>query len=323
MTTLADKTILSGNDNRLPMLEKDMYDSWKSKIKLCMMNRKHGRMILEFVQNGPLIWPTIEENVVTRLRKYLELTPAEAIQADYDQGDNLIDAINHMMSFLSVVIKSRYPTTNNQLRNLSNPRCRNCRGQAAQSVITHNAGYQDDDLDAYDSDCNELNTAKVSLMENLSHYGSYVLAEKAQQLETKLYDGNVIKNTCAIVIPDFEETLMLTEDSRSKILLKQQDLMVLEKKVNTTPVDYAVLNQILVLYVDPPKSWFQNNFLKFAWDNSVSNQSAPSFNQYFELNELKAQSQEKDMVIRKLKKRIKSLSGNISKDKVKMDIEEI
>ncbi|GJR68560.1 hypothetical protein Tco_0014625 [Tanacetum coccineum] len=62
---------------------------------------------------------------------------------------------------------------------------------------------------------------------------------KAQQLEPKLYDGNVIKNTSAIVIPDSEETLMLAEESRSKMLLKQHDPMVLEKKVITTPVDYA------------------------------------------------------------------------------------
>ncbi|GKF19414.1 hypothetical protein Tco_0068052, partial [Tanacetum coccineum] len=62
--------------------------------------------------------------------------------------------------------------------------------------------------------------------------------KKDQHLEPKLYDGNVIKNIHAIVIPDFEETLMLAEESRSKMLLKQQDPMVLEKKVNTTPVDY-------------------------------------------------------------------------------------
>ncbi|GKA73378.1 integrase, catalytic region, zinc finger, CCHC-type containing protein [Tanacetum coccineum] len=61
----------------------------------------------------------------------------------------------------------------------------------------------------------------------------------------------------------------------------------------------------------------------FQRDNSVSNQSAPNFDQYFELNELKAQSQEKDTVIRNLKERIKSLSGNINEDKVKKDIEEI
>ncbi|GJZ78158.1 hypothetical protein Tco_0642830 [Tanacetum coccineum] len=58
--------------------------------------------------------------------------------------------------------------------------------------------------------------------------------KKAQQLEPKLYDGNVIKNTSAIVIPDSEETLMLAEESRSKMILKQQDPMMLEKKVNTT-----------------------------------------------------------------------------------------
>ncbi|GKB12807.1 retrovirus-related pol polyprotein from transposon TNT 1-94 [Tanacetum coccineum] len=319
MTTLADKAILSGADNRPPMLEKDMYDSWKSIMELYIMNRQHGQIILESVENGPLIWPTIEENGVTRPRKYSEVTPADAIQADCDVnatniilqglppevyalvsnhkvakelweriqllmqgtnhnrtfGDDPIDAINHMMSFLSAVVTSRYPTTNNQLRNSSNPRqqatinngrvtlqlvqgrqisfamgttrtytprasgrnsgkqktviCYNCKGeghmskqctkpkrkrddswfkdkalliqaqangqflheeelaflvdpgiaegQATQTVITHNAAYQADDLDAYDSDCNELNTAKVSLMANLSHYGSDVLTE--------------------------------------------------------------------------------------------------------------------------------------------------
>ncbi|GJU65960.1 hypothetical protein Tco_1252219 [Tanacetum coccineum] len=47
MTTLADKVILSGADNHPPMLERDMYDSWKSIMELYMMNRQHGRMILE------------------------------------------------------------------------------------------------------------------------------------------------------------------------------------------------------------------------------------------------------------------------------------
>ncbi|GKE59614.1 hypothetical protein Tco_1498799, partial [Tanacetum coccineum] len=45
------------------------------------------------------------------------------------------------------------------------------------TVITHNAAYQADDLDAYDSDCDELNSTKVALMANLSHYGSDALAE--------------------------------------------------------------------------------------------------------------------------------------------------
>nr|GFA82892.1 hypothetical protein [Tanacetum cinerariifolium] len=85
------KVILSGADNCPPMLEKDMYDSWKSIMELYMMNRQHGQMILESVEHGPLIWPTIEKNGVTRPRKYSELTPTKAIQADYDvKATNII-----------------------------------------------------------------------------------------------------------------------------------------------------------------------------------------------------------------------------------------
>ncbi|GJZ06751.1 integrase, catalytic region, zinc finger, CCHC-type containing protein [Tanacetum coccineum] len=69
----------------------DMYDSWKIKMELYMTNRQHGRMILESVQNGPLIRPTIEENGVTRPRKYSELSPTNAIQADCDvKATNII-----------------------------------------------------------------------------------------------------------------------------------------------------------------------------------------------------------------------------------------
>ncbi|GKC11981.1 retrovirus-related pol polyprotein from transposon TNT 1-94, partial [Tanacetum coccineum] len=67
----------------------------------------------------------------------------------------------------------------------------------------------------------------------------------------------------------------------------------------------------------------QLNQENFQRENSVSNQCAPSFEQYFELNELKAQSQKKDTVIKKLKEKIKSLSENMNEDKVKKDIEEI
>ncbi|GJW33478.1 hypothetical protein Tco_0053510 [Tanacetum coccineum] len=90
-TTLANKAILLGDDNRPPMLEKDMYDSWKIRRELYMMNIQHGRMILESVENGTLIWPSIEENGVTRLKKYSELSATEAIQADCDiKATNII-----------------------------------------------------------------------------------------------------------------------------------------------------------------------------------------------------------------------------------------
>ncbi|GJX03369.1 hypothetical protein Tco_0189285 [Tanacetum coccineum] len=123
--TLAEYMILSGANNRPPILDKDLYDSWKCRMELYMQNREHGRMILkskvvkigilprivfvfarsrsvrvgigsigilttmlESVENGPLIWPTVEENGVTRTKKYAELSAAEKIQADCDMKDN-------------------------------------------------------------------------------------------------------------------------------------------------------------------------------------------------------------------------------------------
>ncbi|GJS89600.1 hypothetical protein Tco_0772236 [Tanacetum coccineum] len=48
-------------------------------------------MILESVENGPLIWPTVRENGVTRTKKYAELFAAEKIQVDYDmKATNII-----------------------------------------------------------------------------------------------------------------------------------------------------------------------------------------------------------------------------------------
>nr|GEU57712.1 hypothetical protein [Tanacetum cinerariifolium] len=71
--TLAEYMILSGANNRPPMLDMNLYDSWKSRMKLYMENKEHERTILESVENGPLIWPTIDENGVTRTKKYAEL----------------------------------------------------------------------------------------------------------------------------------------------------------------------------------------------------------------------------------------------------------
>nr|GFC98316.1 hypothetical protein [Tanacetum cinerariifolium] len=53
-----------------------------------------------------------------------EYSPPEAglVVPVFQKGDDLINAINHMMFFLTSVVASRYPATNNQLRTSSNPR---------------------------------------------------------------------------------------------------------------------------------------------------------------------------------------------------------
>nr|GEV83997.1 zinc finger, CCHC-type [Tanacetum cinerariifolium] len=89
MTSLADKAILSGADNRPPMLEKDMYDSWKSRMELYMLNRQHGRMFHESVENGPLLWPIVEENGerIQMLMQGTSLTKQERECKLYDEFD--------------------------------------------------------------------------------------------------------------------------------------------------------------------------------------------------------------------------------------------
>ncbi|GJS08063.1 hypothetical protein Tco_0364859 [Tanacetum coccineum] len=91
MSTLAEFMILSSAENHPPMLEKHLYDSWKSRMELYMQNIEHGRMIFKSVEHGPLIWLTIEENGVTRTKKYKELSVTKKIQVDCDlKATNII-----------------------------------------------------------------------------------------------------------------------------------------------------------------------------------------------------------------------------------------
>nr|GEW72230.1 retrovirus-related Pol polyprotein from transposon TNT 1-94 [Tanacetum cinerariifolium]GEW78823.1 retrovirus-related Pol polyprotein from transposon TNT 1-94 [Tanacetum cinerariifolium] len=61
MITLAEFIMITGADNRPSMLEKSLYDSWKSRMELYIENQEDGRIILNSFQNGPLVWPTVVE----------------------------------------------------------------------------------------------------------------------------------------------------------------------------------------------------------------------------------------------------------------------
>nr|GFA24646.1 hypothetical protein [Tanacetum cinerariifolium] len=309
-------------DNRPLMLEKDMYDFWKSRMELYMLNRQHSRMILKLVKHGPLLWPTVEEDGVTRLKKYSELSTTEAIQANYDvkatniilqalpleiyalvntkflntlppewitvtsslvnhnaymasssapqidyalmvqhsseysppetglvvpvfqKRDDPIEVLNHMMSFLTAVVTSRYPATNNQLRTSSNPRQqatinngqeeelefladpRTAESSSNQTVITNNAAYQADDLDAYDSDCDELNSTKIALMANLSHCSFDNLTEEIESLKHTLSEHLKEKESLEQKITIFKNDFQ-KEESRNidrELALEKQAL---------------------------------------------------------------------------------------------------
>ncbi|GJU48857.1 hypothetical protein Tco_1218412 [Tanacetum coccineum] len=85
MTTLAEFMIIAGTDNRPPMLEKSLYDSWKSRMEFYMENMENERTILDSVQNGPLVWPTVvQEDGTTWKKTYAELSATEKLQAYCD-----------------------------------------------------------------------------------------------------------------------------------------------------------------------------------------------------------------------------------------------
>ncbi|GJX90804.1 hypothetical protein Tco_0344130 [Tanacetum coccineum] len=346
MPTLAENMILSGADNHPPMLDKALYDSWKSRMELYMQNREHGRMILESVEHGPLIWPTIEENGVTRTKKYAELSETEKIQADcdlkmfmqgtsltkqerecklYDEFDKfdhvngeslhsyylrfsqLINDMNvHKMNLEQFQINTRFlnslpsewskfltdlklidytvSSVNQQSHIVEFPQIDSglavlvfnkgndpiddepilillvllvqglilldqkvgilfnnmCEeklefladlgipeGPVTQSVINQNPSYQADDLDAYDSDCDNITTTKVALMANLSRYGSDVLFEYSVYFDYVEHPDNEITSDSNII--PYSQCLLESQNPivQDKNSFTQQDAMIL------------------------------------------------------------------------------------------------
>ncbi|GJS84216.1 hypothetical protein Tco_0750757 [Tanacetum coccineum] len=269
-------------------------------------NRDNGRMILDSVQNDPLVWPTVvQEDDTTRKRTYVKLSATEKLPADCDgKATNIVlqglppdvyAIVNHhkvakeiwdrvkllvqgmklslqekecklydefdKFSFVkgetlpknAAWFKEKAMLTEAQearqildeeklafLADLGIPD-----GQAVQTTIPNTTAFQTEDLDAYDSDSDDVSNAKAILMANLSNYGSDVISEKAQRIKPALYDVSVISSQHAAcpVIND-EETLILEEVSRSKMLEKQNEPMSKEKKVNTTPINYVELNRL-------------------------------------------------------------------------------
>ncbi|GJU27069.1 hypothetical protein Tco_1165690 [Tanacetum coccineum] len=128
----------------------------------------------------------------------------------FSQGDDPILCLNKAMAFLTVVASSRFPSTNNQLQTFSNPRNqatiqdgrvtvqqvqgrqgqsyagtsykgdRHMAKQCTQPKRPRNAAWfkeKIEDLDAYDSDCDDVSNEKAVLMANLSNYGSDIISE--------------------------------------------------------------------------------------------------------------------------------------------------
>nr|GEU55408.1 hypothetical protein [Tanacetum cinerariifolium] len=75
-------------------------------------------------------------------------------------------------------------------------------GQAIQTIIPNNAAFQTEDLDTYDSNCDDLSNAQTILMANISNY-SYDIISEVPHFETYLNDD--IENQSVHTMQDFEQ----------------------------------------------------------------------------------------------------------------------
>nr|GEU54997.1 hypothetical protein [Tanacetum cinerariifolium] len=220
----------------------------------------------------------------------------------FKQGDDPIDAINHMMSFLSVVVTSCYPTTHNQLRNSSNPRQqdtindgritlqpvqgrqisfalrkRHMSKQCTKPKIKWDDSWFKDKVLLVQAQANgqilheeelafladpgitegqatQTSSDALAEVHNLDNVDTNLINQVVQVMPSSeqsnvvnhfeieiTSDSNIIPysqyKTSAIVIPDSEETIMLAEESRSKMLLKQKDQMISHSSNRPTKVE--------------------------------------------------------------------------------------
>ncbi|GJV51123.1 retrovirus-related pol polyprotein from transposon TNT 1-94 [Tanacetum coccineum] len=107
-------------------------------------------------------------------------------------------------------------------------------GQGAQTVIIHNAAYQADDLDAYDSDCDELNSAKVALMR-------IYLIEKEKQVDTTPIDYAALNQ----LYKDFSTRFVpQTELSAEQAFWSQNSMNSSEPTLSIRPTNVEVPKEL-------------------------------------------------------------------------------
>ncbi|GKD77558.1 hypothetical protein Tco_1340179, partial [Tanacetum coccineum] len=114
--------------------------------------------------------------------------------------DDPIAYLNKAMAFMSAVSASHFPLTNNQLRIFS--KLRNATSSGANNAGGLNAAFQTNDLDAYDSDYDDISSPKAVLLANLSNYGLDVLS-KVPNFETYQND---MDNQSVQAMQHFDQT---------------------------------------------------------------------------------------------------------------------
>ncbi|GJR95807.1 putative reverse transcriptase domain-containing protein [Tanacetum coccineum] len=203
-------------------------------------------------------------------------------------GDPICMLFNHMMSFLTAVVTSRYPTTNNQLRTSSNPRQQATiyDGKVTvQPVQGRQTTYAAGTMRKYTPGASGSNTGKQRTIICYNYKGEGHISKQCTMPKRKrdeMWFNDKIRGLADT--PNLSDVI-----THNTAIIKPHDLM---------PMTLIVI---------------ELNSAKIALMVNLSRNGLDAL----------TESQEKDTVIVKLKEQIKSLKGNVDDSKVKIDMDEI
>nr|GEU90814.1 hypothetical protein [Tanacetum cinerariifolium] len=178
---------------------------------LYIKGKGYDRMMLNSIEHGPLVYGIIEVDGVTRTKTYEELTNAEKLQDDY-----YVSATNIILQRLPPEVYSL--VNHHEVLQLSRKRTY---GKAMHSTKEAKELDMSDDLDAFDSDCDEAPGAKTFLMANLSSYESIVISENVNESLTA--DLERYKK----MVRMFEESQKVNLNDREKYIESQMNDTIL------------------------------------------------------------------------------------------------
>ncbi|GJW71475.1 retrovirus-related pol polyprotein from transposon TNT 1-94 [Tanacetum coccineum] len=240
----------------------------------------------------------------------------------FSPGDDLIACLNKAMSFLTTIASSRFPSTNNNLRTLSNLRNQDTiqdgrvtvqQVQGRQGQSYSGTGYKSnatssegnnasghektEDLDTYDSDCDDISNAKAVLMANISNYGSDIISEVLHS-ETYLND---MENQSVHAMQDFQQSPVAQQDSMILFVVEQMSEQMINHVNNWEKVNKEQNNESVTAKLETYKERVKTFEQRLNIDLSS--------------REKMIDSQMDDMIKEKLalKEQVDSLEQNLSK----------
>ncbi|GJV19586.1 hypothetical protein Tco_1368606, partial [Tanacetum coccineum] len=160
--------------------------------------------------------------------------------------------------------------------------------QPAQTTITNNAAFQTEDLDAYDSDCDDVSTAQAVLMANLSNYGLDVISEVPY---SEPYHNDMDKQSVH-AMQDFEQTHVvdfpeneITSDSN--IILYSQYLQETQKTAVQDTTLYTQQDSMILSVIEQMSKRMINHVNNWEKANPETNNKSltDKLKRYKESNE--------------------------------------